>query len=109
MTSDNFTITQEEFVQEFRDLKDSLVKDYFDPESQLSRIDKLKKAELTESQIEIVKTLMDDALTDALYTILLGLDGCAAIHQHQITYKLFDEENNEITGGIDIIAGDKFP
>ena len=30
------------------------------------------------------------------------------IHQHQILYKLFDEQSNELTGHIESIAWEKF-
>ncbi|MCS0082917.1 hypothetical protein NDJ28_10740 [Vibrio alginolyticus] len=47
---------------------------------------------------------MDDSLTDALYTILLGLDGCASIGRHQIGYKLQDELGRELTGDLEELA-----
>ena len=49
-----------------------------------------------------------EALTDALYTILLGLEGSVSIGQYQIMYKLFDEALNELTGNIESIAWEKF-
>ena len=38
MSKDGFSISPEEFVQEFRDLKDSLVGNYFSCDSDISRI-----------------------------------------------------------------------
>jgi hypothetical protein len=43
-------------------------------------------------------------LTDALYTILLDLDGCALIGKHQIDYKLQDESGRELTGELEGLA-----
>ena len=108
MSKDDFSISPEEFVQEFKDLKESLVSDYFSSDSDISRVNKLESAGLSNEQIELTKCIVGDALTDALYTVLLGLEGCASISQHQIMYKLFDEESNELTGEIESIAWEKF-
>lgn len=56
----------------------------------------------------MVKRVVDEALNDALYTVLLALEGCASISQHQIMYKLFDEASNELTGRLDSLAWEKF-
>ncbi len=108
MSEAKFSITPEGFVQDFKDLKDNLVSNYFSDDSKISRINKLQNAGLSEEQIEITKQIVDEALTDALYTVLLGLDGCASIGQHQINYKLFDEESNELSGELESIAWEKF-
>ncbi|MBC3872916.1 hypothetical protein [Undibacterium flavidum] len=107
MSEANFSITPEGFVQEFKDLKNYLVSNYFSGDSKISRIDKLQNAGLSEEQIEITKRIVNEALTDALYTVLLGLDGCASIGRHQINYKLFDEKSNELTGELESIAWEK--
>ena len=104
MSDEEFSITQEEFVQEFKGLKDELLKDYFSKGGDISRVGSLSAAGINSDQIEIIKTVVDDALTDALYTVLLALDGCASIHQHQIEYKVQDETGNELTGGLDSLA-----
>jgi hypothetical protein len=108
MSKSDFSITPEEFVQEFVDLKDHLVSNYFSSDSDISRVAKLENAGLSEDQIDLTKGIVDEALTDALYTVLLGLEGSASISQRQIMYKLFDEESNELTGEIESIAWEKF-
>jgi hypothetical protein len=108
MSEDDFSISPEEFVQEFKDLKDDLVGDYFSGDSEISRIKRLESAGLSKDQIELIKRIVGEALTDALYTVLLGLEGSASISQHQIMYKLLDEESNELTGKIESIAWEKF-
>ncbi len=108
MSKDDFSITPEEFVQEFKDLKEYLVKSYFSKASDISRISKLEGAGFNREQIELIKGIVSESLTDALYTVLLGLEGRASICQHQIMYKLFDEESNELTGEIESIAWEKF-
>jgi len=108
MSKDDFSITPEEFVQEFKGLKEYLVNNYFSRESDISRISRLKGAGFNNEQIELTKGVVSEALTDALYTVLLGLEGSASINEHQVMYKLFDEESNELTGEIESIAWEKF-
>lgn len=108
MSKDDFSISPDEFVQEFKDLKDYLVDGYFSNDSDISRISRLESAGLKKEQIELTKGVVAEALTDALYTVLLGLEGSASISQHQIMYKLFDEESNELTGEIESLAWEKF-
>ncbi len=98
MSDRKFPLTQEEFVREFADLKEDLLNGYFSDSPGVSRKQKMIAAGLSSQQMGLMKNVCDDLLRDALYTILMGLDGAAMIHQHQITYKLFDEENNELTG-----------
>ncbi|ENW82619.1 hypothetical protein F909_00889 [Acinetobacter sp. ANC 3929] len=108
MTNHNYSITSEEFVQEFKDLRDELIQSYFTLDSDISRIALLEKSGMNSEQINLTKKIVLEALTDALYTILLGLDGCTSIGRHQIMYRLFDEESNELTGNIELIAWEKF-
>ena len=108
MSEDNIVISPDEFVQEFKDLKDELVSDYFSDDSEISRVEKLKSAGLSKDQIKVTKCIVDEVLTDVLYTVLLGLEGCASISQYQIMYKLLDEASNELTGEIESIAWEKF-
>jgi hypothetical protein len=46
---------------------------------------------LTTEQMEKMHGIIDTVLTEAMYTILLGLDGEASIGNVQQTYKLYDE------------------
>lgn len=108
MTDERFSISPEEFVEEFGELKDYLVHGYFSDDPDISRVKTLSDAGLNSEQLELVKGVVNDALTDALYTVLLGLEGCAAISQHQITYKLLDESSNELTGQLEFLAWERF-
>ena len=101
-------MTPEEFVQEFQELKEYIQKDYFSPDSEISRIDTLIEAGLNQKQIQLVETIVSEALTDTLYTVLLGLDGCASIGHNQILYDLKDEEGNQISGDIEGYAWEQF-
>lgn len=51
-----------------------------------------------------MREVLNAVLTDAFYTILLGLDGCAQIGGKQIEYRLADEHGNQLTGSGDIEA-----
>jgi hypothetical protein len=51
-----------------------------------------------EQQKELLK-ILDIAITDTMYTILLGLDGCMNVGGVQENYKLYDEHGNLLTGG----------
>ena len=101
-------MTPEEFVQEFRELKEYIQNGYFSHGTKISRIERLVEAGLNPKQIELVKAIVSEALTDSLYTVLLGLDGCASIGHNQVLYNLQDEEGNQITGEIESYAWEQF-
>lgn len=101
-------MTPEEFVQEFRELKEYIENGYFSQESEISRVTQLVDAGLNANQIALVKNVVSEALTDTLYTVLLGLDGCASIGHTQVLYSLQDEEGNQITGEIESHAWEQF-
>ena len=94
----------EEFVQQFVILKESLIQEYFDTTSDTEVFDKIDKLDLDFEKEKILQEILDDVLTDALYTILLGLDGEAQIGDSQETYDLSDENGNKLTGSGEIEA-----
>lgn len=98
------SISPLEFVGEFSYLKRQLLEGYFSEESDTSVLTILKEAGIEAQQLDVVRGILDDSLTDALYTILLGLDGCALIGKHQIDYKLQDESGCELTGELEGLA-----
>jgi hypothetical protein len=59
----------------------------------------LREANLTEAQRQCVVAALDAALTDAFYTILLGLDGAASLGGIQQRYRLQDEAGSLISDG----------
>jgi len=97
-------MSPEEFANEFNILKQQIIDGYFSEQSEISRIRALNDAGLNENQLDMVRTLMDDALTDALYTVLLGLDGCASIGNIQQSYILKDEEQRLLSGSGELEA-----
>ncbi|MES9974883.1 MAG: hypothetical protein ABW094_11525 [Candidatus Thiodiazotropha sp.] len=86
-----------EFVEEFYKLKQSLMNDYFSNNKDPARAALVEKVADNKEQEEAVQKIIDLVLIDALYTILLGIDGCATIGEEQQLYKLYDEEGNELT------------
>ncbi|WP_415894371.1 hypothetical protein ACMXYN_08415 [Neptuniibacter sp. PT8_73] len=101
-------MTPDEFVNEFKELRDSIQKEYFSSNCEISRLKKLEDSGLNSEQIALVKSIVGDALTDSLYTVLLGLEGCASISKYQETYKLFNESGEELTGEIESVAWEQF-
>jgi len=71
--------------------------------------EELGKLNLTPTQTGGVFKVLDMVLTDAYYTMLLGLDGSAQLGGQQINYELKDEQGNILTGGnIEGAAYEKF-
>ena len=93
----------EEFVTIFKKQKDSMVKIYLETSKTL--VSKLiNDLKLNHEQKPIMGEIVDELLTDAFYTTLMGLDGEANIGGIQQTYKIYDEDNNLISNCGDIEA-----
>ncbi|NOW90357.1 hypothetical protein BCD91_002380 [Clostridium beijerinckii] len=86
-----------EFVELFYTEKNNMLKMYFsnlkDTEVGLN----IGNLGLTTEQMEKMHSIIDTVLTDAMYSILLGLDGEATIGNVQQTYKLYDENGCKIS------------
>ncbi len=87
-----------EFAKEFFKLKESLVKDYCSGDETTAVSKLIESMELNPVQKTTIKRTIDLALTDTLYTVLLGLEGSARIGDKQEFYKLVSEDGEEITG-----------
>ena len=92
-------MTAEEFVKGFYLEKEELLKLYFSSEQKTQVGIDMNRLNLTEEQQEKLKSILNGALTDMFYTILLGLDGEAQIGGMQEMYKIYDENGNELTSG----------
>lgn len=99
-----------EFVKLFRKEKDNAVKLYFSGEEDSAVSAAIADMKLTPEQNNRLKTMVDDILTDTYYSLLLGLDGCGSIGDDQITYKIYDEDDNLISdcGEIESEAYEQF-
>lgn len=87
-------MTPEEFVKNFYIEKQNIL--------DLSFKTKIEELSLDEIKTEKLRQIVSNLLTDAFYTILLGLDGSASIGNSQEAFKIYDEENNLISEGGDL-------
>jgi len=89
----------EEFVRSFRSEKDQLLRTFMaDPPDSAVALHIQKMGLGDEQRVHLGKAL-DQALTDAFYTILLGLDGCCRIgNAKQQSFKIQSEEGFDISG-----------
>lgn len=92
-------MTPEGFVKGFYLERQFLIDSFFDPENRSEVAAIIKSLDLDEKQTERLRQVLSGALRDTLYSVLLGLEGEASIGGIQTTYKLLDEENNELSGG----------
>lgn len=92
-------MTPEEFAKNFYLERKSLVDLYLnsDSDSDVSKL--INDLKLDEQKTEKIRQILSGVLRDAFYTTLLGLDGEAQIGERQETYKIEDENGNELTGG----------
>ncbi|HEY8562115.1 MAG TPA: hypothetical protein VIL74_17205 [Pyrinomonadaceae bacterium] len=91
-------MTSKEFVELFYHEKTDYFKSCFDENAGTLISQKIKELNLSAEQKEALKEIVDGVLTDTYYTILLGGDGSANIGGRQISYKIYDEEENLLTG-----------
>lgn len=100
----------DEFALHCRREKDALVNDYFKRGSQTSVGVKINNLQLGESQLKLLREIIDGALTDAFYSLLMGLDGCGSIGGDQQTYEIYDESGALISecGDLEAAAYEHF-
>jgi len=92
-------MTPPDFVLALKRERDAMLAAYLAAESGSQVGLLLRQAGLSDSQREIVHAALDAALTDAYYTILLGLDGAAALGGVQQSYRIADEAGNVVSEG----------
>lgn len=95
-------MTAKEFVELFYNEKNELIKQYFSNPNVTEVGFKINNLGLTEEQMAKMKDVLDEAITDVMYTMLLGLDGEASIGGVQQTYTLYDENKLELTSSGEI-------
>lgn len=88
-----------EFVLALREERDAMLASYTTPEPITHVGTLLQQASLTAAQRQTVIAAVDSALTDAFYTILLGLDGAASLGGTQQSYRVQDEAGTIISDG----------
>ncbi|KAA0127609.1 hypothetical protein FY557_12030 [Chryseobacterium sp. SN22] len=97
-------MTTEEFVKNFYQEKQNILSSCFDHQSEHRTLvsAKIEGLNLDKIQNEKLKNIVSDLMTDAFYTVLLGLDGSAAIGDSQERFKIYDENNHLISEGGDL-------
>lgn len=88
-------MTGEEFVKLCYEEKESTLREYFDKSSKSEVAEKIRKLILSGVSESDLNELIDLVMTESYYTLLLGLDGETSLGGKQITYQLYDE-NNEL-------------
>lgn len=95
-------MTAEEFVRAVKEEKNDTVEMYFsdDAETQVGQMirDLIKDG----APKEKLRDLVDAVLNEHCYSLLLAIDGEASLGNIQQQYKLYDEDNNELTGSGEI-------
>jgi len=92
-------MTPKEFVRGFYLEREALIDLYFNSKKQTDVTDLISSLQLDIEKKEILRKVLKATLRDAFYTVLLGLDGEANIGGWQETFKITDQEGNEISGG----------
>ena len=78
-------MTPEEFVKCCAKEREDLLDAYMNPRSNLSVSKEIASLGLSDEQHEVMERIVGGVLTDVFYTILLGLDGAAAIGGEQVS------------------------
>ncbi|MBI1891266.1 MAG: hypothetical protein HYS18_11500 [Burkholderiales bacterium] len=92
----------EEFVESWRREKEILLRSFMSESGSSFVAAKIRSMDLSEDQLAEMRSVLDAALTDTMYTLLLGLDGAASIGDIQQTYKILDEDGRLISESGDI-------
>ncbi|HLM00592.1 MAG TPA: hypothetical protein VK400_06020 [Pyrinomonadaceae bacterium] len=95
-------MTPKEFVELFYRNKTEYLRACLAENSGVFVSSRIKSLNLSDEQKEVMAQIVDEILTDVYYSILLGIDGCAAIGGYQCDYKLYDEDGNLLTNGGEI-------
>lgn len=89
----------QDFAAACREERDTLLSSFADVSGGTVVAAHLATANLTQSQRKQVFAALDAALTDTFYTLLLALDGSAALAGKQHSFVLTDEAGNTIANG----------
>ena len=82
----------EEFVKLCYKEKETILNEYFSESSSTAVTKKVKNLMRAGVGKDNLYKLIDSVMTDAYYTLLLGLDGAASLGGKQISYKIYDEK-----------------
>jgi hypothetical protein len=91
-------VTPLQFAQLWRAEKELLLSSFLEPDSGSQVAAAVTGLALSTDQVQGLRELLNVALTDTMYTLLLGLDGCASIGGEQQCYRVLAESGDELTG-----------
>jgi hypothetical protein len=86
-------MTSDEFASLFRKGKDDLLALYTTTETTSVAI-RIASLNLNDKQKEEMKHILDEALTDSFYMVLMALGGACRIGEIQQAYTILDEEGS---------------
>ena len=99
-------MTTKDFVRNFKVEKDRLLASYLSESLESSVGRHIRSLHLSAEQSETMRKLLDQALTDSFYTILLGLDGCARIgDMEQQDFQIQSEDGSDVCRGDGEVEG----
>lgn len=83
-----------EFVALFRAEKDALLETYLHPDGRsTTKVGEAMAAmNLAAGQVQLMREVVDGVLTDAFYTVLMGLDGEVSLGGQQRQYRIHDDD-----------------
>ena len=87
------------FVANWAKHKDELLDEFCDAGSETYVRELISELNLDSTQLTQLRRVIDAALTDTMYGLLLGLDGEASIGSDQRVYQIFDEDNERFIAG----------
>jgi hypothetical protein len=91
-------MTPAEFVRHWQTEKDGLLELFMSTAGETLVSQRIASMGLSEQQTIALRDVLNLALTDTFYTLLLGLDGAASIGGVQHSYRVFDEDGDLICG-----------
>jgi phosphoserine aminotransferase len=101
-------MTPENFVELWKSEKTSMLRMFTDQSGTTAEAQKIQAMQLTPDQSNKLGAVLDTVLTDAMYTLLLALDGEGSIGGVQQIYELKSEDGAVLTGALEAEAWKQF-
>ena len=101
-------MTPEKFVALWKSEKALMLQLFMDGSGTTAAAKQIQAMQLTPDQMDKLRAVIDTVLTDAMYTLLLALDGEASIGEVQQTYELKSEDGTVLTGQLEAEAWKQF-
>lgn len=101
-------MTSAKFVACVAKEKEALLASYLNSDSGAAVAKDIEGLRLTPAQKKEMKKILDGALTDAFYTMLLALDGATSLGGKQRNFELRDEDGTVLSGDLEGPAWEQF-